>query len=232
MSSRAIHIETATSLDADSFINALRRFLSRRGPVSQIRSDNGTNFVGAQRELREALAEMKDDVVKQMLMKQNIKWIFNPPAGSHFGGVWERQIRTVRKVLTQLSHEFGEQLNEESFRTLMCEVEAIVNSRPLTMVSTDPNDMNALTPSHLLTMKSNVILPPPGIFQRADVYMRKRWRRVQYLANLFWTRWKREYFFTLQTSQKWNQPKATYRLETSFSSKMIHCLGAVGPWEK
>ncbi len=129
------------------------------------------------------------------------------PAASHFGGVWERQIRTVRKVLTQLSKEFGDQLDEESFRTLMCEVEAIVNSRPLTSVSTDPDDMNALTPSHLLTMKSNVVLPPPGIFQRADIYMRKRWRRVQYLANLFWTRWKREYLLTLQPRQKWNQPR-------------------------
>ena len=207
LASRAVHIETAKSLDTDSFINALRRFIARRGPVRQIRSDNGTNFVGAVRELRDALAEMKDDVIKQMLLKQNIEWIFNPPAASHFGGVWERQIRTVRKVLTQLSKEFGDQLDDESFRTLMCEVEAIVNSRPLTSVSTDPDDMNALTPSHLLTMKSNVVLPPPGIFQRADIYMRKRWRRVQYLANLFWTRWKREYLLTLQPRQKWNQPR-------------------------
>ena len=144
LASRAVHIETAKSLDTDSFIHSLRRFLARRGPVTQIRSDNGTNFIGAQRELRAALDEMKDDVVKRMLMKQNIQWIFNPPAGSHFGGIWERQIRTVRKVLSQLSREFGDQLDEESFRTLMCEVEAIVNSRPLTSISTDIDDKNPL----------------------------------------------------------------------------------------
>ena len=207
LASRAIHIETTKSLDTDSFIQALRRFLARRGPVKQIRSDNGTNFVGAQRELRDALSEMDNNTIKQTLVRNSIDWIFNPPAASHMGGIWERQIRTVRKVLNQLSKEFGDQLDEESFRTLMTEVEAIVNSRPLTSVSTDPSDLNALTPSNILTMKSGVIFPPPGVFQCADIYLRKRWRRVQYLANLFWTRWKREYLLTLQQRQKWNEPK-------------------------
>ena len=95
LASRAIHIETTRSLDTDSFINALRRFLARRGPVQQIRSDNGTNFVGAYRELRAALAEMEDGTIKQTLVEMGIEWIFNPPAESHMGGIWERQIRTV-----------------------------------------------------------------------------------------------------------------------------------------
>jgi hypothetical protein len=198
LSSRAIHIESAASLDTDSFILALRRFLARRGPIRQLRCDNGTNFVGAERQLREAFAEMKEDKIKEILMKQSIEWVFNPPAASHFGGIWERQIRTVRKVLSSLSREFGDKLDEESFRTLMCEVESIVNSRPITTVSSDPNDLDALTPSHILIMKSSIVLPPPGIFQQADVYLRRRWRRVQYLANIFWTRWKREYLLTLQ----------------------------------
>jgi hypothetical protein len=206
LSSRAIHIESAASLDTDSFILALRRFLARRGPIRQLRCDNGTNFVGAERQLREAFAEMKEDKIKEILMKQSIEWVFNPPAASHFGGIWERQIRTVRKVLSSLSREFGDKLDEESFRTLMCEVESIVNSRPITTVSSDPNDIDALTPSHILIMKSSIVLPPPGIFQQADVYLRRRWRRVQYLANIFWTRWKREYLLTLQERQKWNQP--------------------------
>ena len=89
----------------------------------------------------------------------------------------------------------------------MAEVEAIVNSKPLTSVSSDPNDLSPLTPSHIRTMKSGVVLSLPGEFQRADMYLRKRWRRVQYLANLFWSRWKREYLLTLQQRQKRNEPR-------------------------
>ena len=129
------------------------------------------------------------------------------------GGIWERQIRTVRKVLSHLVRQFGDRLDEESFRTLMCEVEAIVNSRPLTPVSTDSDDINPLTPNMLLTMKSNVILPPPGHFQREDMYMRKRWRHVLHLANLFWSHWKREYLSTLQERQKWNVPKRNLQID-------------------
>jgi hypothetical protein len=104
-------------------------------------------------------------------------------------------------------YEHGGRLDEESFRTLICEVEAVINSRPLTSVSNDPSDLHPLTPSHLLTTKSAVILPPPGNFQKNDVYLHRRWRRVQYLVNLFWTRWKKEYLLTLQERNKWQQPK-------------------------
>ncbi len=204
---RAIHIEIAASLDTDSFLLALRRFIARRGTVLQLRCDNGTNFVGAERELREALAEMKTGDLQQRLLKQNIQWIFNPPAGSHFGGVWERQIRSVRKVLSHLSMEFGSVLDDESFHTLMCEVENIINSRPITTPSSDPTDTECLMPSHILHMKRGIVLPPPGTFQREDIYLRKRWRRVQYVANIFWTRWRKEYLLTLQNRQKWTQQR-------------------------
>ena len=207
LGSRAVHIETACSLDTDSFLHALRRFIARRGPVREIRCDNGTNFVGAARELKQAMEEMDHSQIRDKLCSQGTDWIFNPSAASHMGGVWERQIRTVRKVLSSLLQEHGSRLDDESFRTLLCEVEAIVNSRPLTFTSSDPDDPNPLTPNHLLTMKTSIILPPPGNFQRSDVYMRRRWRRVQYLANLFWTRWKKEYLVTLQKRQKWNQPQ-------------------------
>ena len=98
----------------------------------------------------------------------------------------------------------GRQLNDESLRTLMVEAEAIVNSRPLTIDdSSAPDSLKALTPSQLLTMKSKHVLPPPGSFQRADVYSRRQWRRVQHLANEFWEQWRRSYLQSLQTRQKW-----------------------------
>ncbi|XP_068234252.1 uncharacterized protein [Palaemon carinicauda] len=132
--------------------------------------------------------------------------IFTCLVTSHMGGCWERQIGTVRKVLSALVKEFGERLNDESLRTLLCEVESIVNSRPLTTVSDSVDDLEPLTPNHLLIPKSYVI-PPPGLFQKDDVYMRRRWRCVQYLTNLFWSRFRKEYLRTLQTRQKWNEPR-------------------------
>lgn len=216
MASRAVHLEIANSLETDSFINALRRFISRRGPIRQLRSDQGTNFVGARRELAEALAEMDHGKIKTELLKNQCNWFsfkMNVPSASHMGGVWERQIRTVRSVLSSLLQDNGTQLDDESLRTLMCEAEAIVNSRPLTVDQlTDPDSPGPLTPNHLLTMKPKVVLSPPGAFQSADVYCRKRWRRVQHLANEFWTRWRKEFLLSLQQRQKWVRPRRDLRV--------------------
>ena len=111
-------------------------------------------------------------------------------------------------MLSSLLQHNSEQLDDGSLRTLMCEAEAIVNSRPLTVNQlTDPDSPEPLTPSHLLTMKSKVLLSPPGKFEPADMYARKRWRRVQHLANEFWTRWRKEYLLSLQERQKWTRPR-------------------------
>ena len=204
LASRAIHIEVANSLDTDSFINALRRFIARRGNIKSLKSDNGTNFVGAERELRQSVKEMDNDRIEAYLGKEQIQWSFNPPGASHMGGVWERQIRTVRKVLAGMC-TITANLDDEAFKTLICEVEAIVNSRPLTTVNDDHTDLTPLTPSMILTGKKQLNVPPPGNFQQADLYSRKRWRRVQYLANMFWTRWERELLMTLQSRNKWTK---------------------------
>ena len=211
MASRAVHLESANSLDTASFINALRRFTCRRGPVRQLRSDQGSNFVGAKRELKEAVSEFDDNQIKEELLKNNCDWItfkMNVPSASHMGGVWERQIRTVRSVLSAILEKNGAQLDDESLRTYLCECEAIINSRPLTVTNlNDPSSLEPLTPSHLLTLKSKVVLPPPGMFQTPDLYSRKRWRRVQHLANEFWCRWRKEFLLSLQQRTKWNHPR-------------------------
>ena len=86
----------------------------------------------------------------------------------------------------------------------MIEAEAIVNCRPLAVNTINSSQYpEPLTPNHLLTMKSKVVMPPPGHFQRTDLYLNKRWRRVQYLANEFWNRWKKEFVQSLQPRQKW-----------------------------
>ena len=211
MASRAVHIEIACSLETDAFINALRRFVCRRGPIRQLRSDRGTNFVGAKGELQQSLREMNHKKISDEMLKLNCDWFtfkFNVPAASHMGGVWERQIRSVRSILAALLDANGTQLNDESLRTFMCEAEAIINGRPLTTDSlNEPSALSPLTPSHLLTTKSRVILPPPGNFQPQDKYSRKSWRRVQHLSNEFWNRWQREYLLNLQQRPKWTSAK-------------------------
>ncbi|KAK3096117.1 hypothetical protein FSP39_023413 [Pinctada imbricata] len=154
MASRAVHLETANSLDTSSFINALRRFMSVRGTVRQLRSDRGTNFIGAKRELREAVEEMDDDHLKHYLSDLGCDFLVfktNVPSASHMGGIWERQIRTVRSTLSSIMQDFGSQLDDETLRTFFSEAMAIVNSRPLSIATlNDPLSVEPLTPNHLI----------------------------------------------------------------------------------
>ena len=128
------------------------------------------------------------------------------------GGVWERMIRSVRKILQSLLKNNAHILNDESLHTLLLEAEAIVNSRPLTTENINDPDSLPLSPSHLLTMKAKVILPPPGVFQKEDLYARKRWRRVQHLANEFWRRWRKEFLNHLQQRQKWTAVQRNFQV--------------------
>jgi hypothetical protein len=132
LNSRAIHLKLANSLETDLFLNALRRFIARCGPVREIRSDRGTNLIGAAKELKDALKEMDDAKINKYLCRHSdtdwlVRWKPNPPAASHMGGVWERQIRTVRTILTLLMKKIGHVLNE-SFRTLLTEAKCILST--------------------------------------------------------------------------------------------------------
>lgn len=118
--------------------------------------------------------------------------------------MWERCIRSIRKILYALLKE--QTIYDETLSTLMCEVEMIMNGRPLTRVSDDPRDLDPLTPNHLLLLRSGAT-PPPRVFAKEDVYSRRRWRQVQYLADVFWRRWVKEYLPTLQSRQKWVDKK-------------------------
>jgi len=118
--------------------------------------------------------------------------VINVPSASHIGGIWERQIRTVRSILTAMLDKSSNKLDT----TLLYETMAIINRRPLSVeYLKDPLGPEPLTPNHILTMKSSVILPPPGQFCR----------EVQFLANEFWQRWRREYLLNLQQRQKWQK---------------------------
>jgi len=131
LSSRAVHVEVLESMDTSSFICALRIFFAICGTASLLRCDRGTNFIGAKAELDNALTELDHHKVERYVHTQGCEWLFNPPHASHFGGVWERQIGTIRRVLDAVFAELGSaQLTHELRVTLMAEVTAIVNARP------------------------------------------------------------------------------------------------------
>ena len=118
-----------------------------------------------------------------------VRWITNPPVASHMGGIWERQIRAARAILSSLLSTHGKSLDEESLLTLVSETEGFLNSQPLTVetISNLTNDL-PLPPSNILTMKLKVVMPPPGDFSRPNLYCQKRWCCVQHIANEFWSR--------------------------------------------
>ncbi|XP_064642931.1 uncharacterized protein LOC135497128 [Lineus longissimus] len=156
---------------------------------------------------------MDFDKVQQFLLKQecNLEFRMNVPYASHHGGVWERQIRTIRSILSTILLKSGTQLDNESLQTYLYEVVAIINGRPLTTDDLeDPDSLMPLCPNQLLTMKSRVVIPPPGDFPREDLFLKKRWRRVQHLANEFWTKWRRDYLNNLQPRQKWNRKERDF----------------------
>ena len=163
--------------------------------------------MGAKSELDGTFKELDKERVERYVTEQGCEWKFNPPHASHVGGVWERQIGTIRKVLEAMLLKIeASQLDDELLLTLMTEA-SIVNNHPITAVSADVDEPVPLSPSMLLTMKPKSLLPPPGVFVREDLYARKRWRRVQYLAvsEQFRLRWKREFLQNLQSRTKWNK---------------------------
>ncbi|XP_037394566.1 uncharacterized protein LOC119263501 [Pygocentrus nattereri] len=206
--SRAVHIEMLEDMTTDAFINALRCFIAIRGTVRHIRSDQGTNFIGAKNEMAKALRELSKERVAAYLADNQCDFQMNTPHSSHTGGVWERQIRTVRSVLSTVLADSAGRLDDTSLRTFFYEAMSIVNNRPLTVDNiSDPTSLEPLTPNHLITMKSSVPLSPPGRFIREDLYAKKRWRRVQYLSEQFWHRWRKEYLSNIALRQQWHAPR-------------------------
>ena len=208
LATRAVHIEVAYSLETDAFLNAYFRFCSRRGTPKSLHSDNGSNFVGAEKELKDSVRRWNQTYVQDMLSQQEVEWKFSPPAASHQGGVWERIIRSIRKIMRAL---VGERLlDDEALHTFLLEVERILNNRPITPASDDPTDLLPLTPSMLLLGRVDSPLPIDN-FVKADGY-RKSWRLVQLLSDKFWARWIREYLPILQTRQKWLKPQRNLKV--------------------
>ncbi|XP_063829328.1 uncharacterized protein LOC135078710 [Ostrinia nubilalis] len=199
---RAVHIETVPTLSTDSLIMALRRMSARRGWPRHLFSDNGTNLRGADTELKKSILDMDKKALTDEASNYGTKWTFIPPVSPHWGGAWERLIRSVKTSLHVILKERAPR--EETLSTLLAEVENIVNSRPLTHVSVEPGSMETLTPNHFL-IGSSSNMPQIGAFDNSDLFLRKQWRISQRLADMFWSRWLKEVLPDLLPRNKWNQ---------------------------
>ena len=202
LATRAIHVEKLNNLEADTFINAFRRFTARRGKPHKVFSDNGLNIVGGEKEMCKARNQLLPAVVKSYIDEHNIEWSFIPPSAPHMGGAWERMIGLVKRALKAILLNES-RLSDEVLETLFCEVESIVNGRPLTKLSDDVNDWAPITPNHLLLLRNGPVIPPEK-FDKSDMY-RRRWRYAQHLADVFWHKWVKLYLPELQKRVKWTE---------------------------
>jgi len=169
--------------------------MSRRGTPKEIISDNGTNFKATEKIVKEELKNVEFD--KLVIKYDKIKWRFNPPAAPHMGGAWERLIRSIKMVLKSISPNAN--YNDESLKNAFISAEHVISSRPLTFVSLEAEDDDALTPNHLLLGSADGFKPPLA----NESNPRQRWRQANELADLFWRRWVKEYMPIITTRSKW-----------------------------
>ncbi|KMQ90403.1 hypothetical protein RF55_9844 [Lasius niger] len=216
LATRAVHLEAASDLTTASFLAAFRRFVARRGRCARLTSDNGTNFRGAERELREMFDQAADFYrdCRAQLTADGTEWTFIPPSAPHFGGLWEAGVKSkstkyhLRRVLGDNS------LTYEELSTLLCQVEACLNSRPLYPMSADPTDLTALTPGHLLLGESPINVPEPPVDSDGAGHLRLRWQLITSMRDHFWTRWSKEYYQHLQQLGKWRDRAVNLEIGT------------------
>ena len=199
LTTRAVHIEVAQSLDTESCLSAVTRFIARRGFPNTIISDNGTNFVGAANELKAFMNEWDKARIGIDLAQKKIVWKLNPPGAPHFSGIWERLVRGCKKVMIAILDNRNEVLS-----TTMCLVKQTLNARPLTAVSDDPEDLTALTPNHFLLGRENASARFTPSSERYND-LRKSFKTAQAYADMIWKRWTREHRPQWNQRSKWSK---------------------------
>lgn len=196
---RAIHLELVSDLTSDAYLLALKRFISRRGKPAEIFSDNGKNFVGLKNEFAMFLSKLSGDI-KDYALTENIKFHMSPPYASHFGGIWESGVKSCKHHLRRVIG--NAHLTFEEFSTVLTQIEAVLNSRPLTPMSTDPHDFLPLSPAHFLVGRP-LTAPVCADLINVPVHSLTRYHRVEQIRQHFWVRWSKEYVSELQARSKW-----------------------------
>lgn len=203
LATKALHLEVASDMTSEAFVAALKRLVARRGICRNMYSDNGSNFVGANNELQQLYEEFQgDEKVQRFLTEKGISWHFMPALSPHFGGLWEAAVKSFQHHVKRV---IGEELFMfEQLNTFVIEIEAILNSRPLTPISSDPHDPLALTPGHFLIGNTLTSLPETS-FKTTPMNQLSYRQHIQKVKQDFWSRWHKEYIHHHNERHKWTR---------------------------
>lgn len=210
MATKAIHIELVSDMTTEAFVAAFRRFISRRGLCKEMWSDHGTTFVSAQKELlemwKQGRASIPDELVS-LLDREGTKWKFIPPGAPNFGGLWEAGVKSIK---FHMKRTIGDStLTFEELNTLLLQIEACLNSRPLSPLSDHPNDLEPITPAHFLVGEPLVTVPERD-YKDVNMHSLTRWQTIQKMLQTFWRKWQTEFMTRLQERPKWTQTKKEF----------------------
>ncbi|XP_065060581.1 uncharacterized protein LOC135687855 [Rhopilema esculentum] len=191
MSTRAVHLELVESLNVESFLRAFRRFTARRGLPSLLVSDNAKTFKSASKDVKHLLRSPR---LGESLEKKGVKWQFIVDRSPWQGGAWERLIRSVKRCLKKVIGR--SYLTQIELNTILIEVEAVINSRPITYVYDDTDGISyPLTPCQLINGRNLSLLPQDRYYEMLSTYevLSKRAKYHKTLLQQFTKRWKKEY---------------------------------------
>lgn len=207
-STKAVHLEVVSDLSTQAFLACLRRFIARRSKPSKIFCDNATNFKGCKNLLDQQLLIYKSDSIQNYSAEEGIEWHFIPPLGPHHGGLWESNIKSAKTHLLKITK--AAILTFEELYTLVTQIEACLNSRPLTPLSSDPTDLEPLTPGHFLVGAPLLSLPDSNSNHMSLI---SRWQLIQSLNQQFWKRWSSDYLNELQSKMKWKTAQPNVKVD-------------------
>ncbi|XP_062558038.1 uncharacterized protein LOC134222909 [Armigeres subalbatus] len=203
---KAVHLELAADLTTQAFLGTLQRFSARRGKPSLIMCDNATNFVGARRKLDELAqlfaSQQFSDAVLRQAAEERIEFRFIPARSPNFGGLWESAVKSFKNLFKRTIGTRA--LEYEKMQTVLTQTEAILNSRPLTPISNDPDDFEALTPGHFLIQRPLAAIPEPDLGGIPDNRL-SAWEKVRDFTQLLWRKWSKQYLSNLHNRTKWTR---------------------------
>lgn len=204
MATKALHIDVVSDLSSRSFLETFKRFVARRGHCYELYSDNGTNFVGASKELKDLFNLEKSSMVQEVaeiLATQGTVWHFIPPRAPNFGGIWEAGIKSTKYHIKRVIGDST--LTYEEMATLLSQIEACLNSRPISVLPSEAGELNPLTPGHFLIGEPLVTIPENN-YESSNISMLKRWQLTQRMFQNFWRRWSNEYLLQCLHRYKWS----------------------------
>lgn len=215
LATKAVHMEVVADLSTQAFLAAFKRFVAIRGKPQLVMCDNATNFVGANKELEDLRRQLNDQQVQHTLVtaaqEDGIDFKFIPPRTPNFGGVWEAAVKSFKGHFRKTIGD--KTLTPDELNTIVHQVAAILNSRPLTPLSNDPNDFTALTPGHFLVGRPLTAVPEPDL-QEIPENRLSHWQRTQNFVQQLWKKWKTQYLSDLHNRTKWTRKRDNIHIGT------------------